>query len=81
VNDLERLEQVRELRKMAKSLKRLPQLLEKYSRMRFRLIWLLRTEGVPRWMIPVITPRRINITTDILSIMEKKISDRGNLCQ
>jgi len=79
MNDQKRLAELSELRKIAESIKDLPQLLGDFSRLKFRITWLLRQESIPRWMIPSFDPRMINIVTDVLSVIETRITQRGNL--
>jgi len=79
MNDEERLKELEELRRIARSLQKLPKLLEKFHRLKFRLTWLMREqESVPRWLIPSFEPRKINVVTDVLSALEHRIADRGN---
>jgi hypothetical protein len=72
------MKEVETLRKMSRSLRHLPRLLETFDRLRFRLMWLLREEEtVPYRLIPGLTPRKVVLTEDVLSAVERRIIHRN----
>jgi hypothetical protein len=77
MNDEERLTEIVELKEIATTLADLPQLLTKFDRLRFRLMWLMRMEEViPHRLIPVLDPRKVRLAEDVIAAVERKILRR-----
>jgi hypothetical protein len=78
MNDLEKVRELRELKKILDAIRNLPQLLTQYDRLKFRLQWMLRDEGIPKWMIPSLTARKVSLAEDVLLAVERKIRHRNH---
>lgn len=78
MNDLEKVKEVRELKKIFGAIKDLPQLLMMYDTLKFRLQWIMRDEGIPKWMIPNMTARKVSLAEDVLTAIESKIRQRNH---